>query len=186
MSKSVLDLIEIAETFTEGDSITDLNGLMWTNEFLQHKLGADAFIRLTQDYTNSVAGTEYDLPITLERVHKVDRFRASDMVDKMERYKAFVIDYPKVIFEDDGHFKLHYMVLPTELTDVEDMVEVDPVFYLPCELWIAYRHLTNDDEDNAAPNTLGQLRLQEFYVALNNSVIQRRKKFSLAYRIRRG
>jgi hypothetical protein len=189
MSKTALQLLTAAQTLTEDDNITSANGLIWTNEFLTEKLGVDAMIKLTRDYPNSVAHESYDLPTDFDRTHKVDEYSTSAMtstVDRLDdRYFDYEIDEEYIIFYTDGNYKLHYFVLPTEITTINDAVNIDPVFYSPCKLYLGYRQLTFGDEDNAAPNTLGQLRLQEFYAALNKSIAERKKKFKLKHKIRR-
>lgn len=189
MSKTALQLLTAAETLTEDDNITSANGLIWVNEFLTEKLGTDAMIKMTKDYPNSVAHESYDLPTDFDRIHKVEEFNSSTMtstVDRLdERYKDHEIDDDQIIFNTDGNFKLHYFILPSEIATINDVVNIDPVFYQPCKLYMAYRQLTFGDEDNAAPNTLGNLRMQEFYTALNKSIAERKKKFKLKHKIRR-
>ena len=188
MPKTGLQLMTEAQTLTEDEKIKSANGLIWLNEFLSEKLGSNAMIKSTEDYPNSVAHTSYSLPIGFEKLHKVEEYTTSAMtstVDRInDRYKDFEIDDETILFEDDGQFKLHYFILPTELTTINDTVSIDPSFYFSCKLWLAYRQLTFSDEDNAASNSLGQLRMQEFYNALNTSVNERKQKFKLKHRIR--
>ena len=189
MSKTALQLLAAAETLTEDDDITSANGLIWVNEFLTEKLGADAMIKDTEDYPASVAHASYSLPADFNRAHKVDEYSSTAMtstVDRLEeRYFDYEIDDDKIIFNTDGNYKLHYFTLPAEITTINDAVDIDPVFYQPCKLYMAYRQLTFGDEDNAASNTLGNLRMQEFYAALNKSIAERKKKFKLKHKIRR-
>ncbi len=189
MAKTALQLLTAAETLTEDEDITSINGLIWINEFLTEKLGADAMIKLTKDYPNAVAHESYVLPTDFNRLHKIESYVSANMastIDRLDgRYFDYEIDDENIIFNDNGNFKMHYFILPSEISTINDEVDIDPIYYHPCKLYIAYRQLTFDDEDNAAPNTLGQLRMQEFYAALNKSIAERKKKFTLKHKIRR-
>jgi len=176
-----------AESLTEGDTITDANALLWINEFLTSNLRADAMIKNSEDYTDKAYDTWYDLPTDFEEMFRVDEYYSSSMNDQdfYREYFGYEIQDTKIKFDIDGNFRLVYFKLPTELETIDSNAAVDSVFYLPCALWVTYRHLTNDDEDNARNQTLGQLRLQEYALALREAKTQRKKRFKKKRKIKR-
>lgn len=181
------NLVKAAETFTEDDSIKSANGLLWINEFLDI-LGSDAMIYSTQDYVSSTSKTWYNLPITCDSVHRVDEYSGASMLDSEfeDKYAGYEVLDTKIKFSDDGHYRLRFFIKPTKLTAITENVVIDESFYMALKLYVAYRQLTFDDEDNAAPNTLGRERYQQFQMALGTAVNDRKKKFKTKRRIRMG
>lgn len=177
----------MAESLTEGDTISEANVILWINEFLTKKLRTKAMIKDTQDYISSAADTYYPLPADFEEVFKIDEYISSDMSEDhiYKEYFKYQLDDIQLKFQDAGHFRLHYFKLPTALTALTGNVEIDSCFYEACYTWVAYRALTNDDEDNAKNQSLGQLRYGEFLSALNEGVRDRNRKIRKTHRIRR-
>jgi len=178
----------LAESFTEADTITDANALLWINEFLTGNLREGAGIKDTESYVNSTKYTKYSLPVDFLAEHKVEEYTSATVLDTefYRDYVHFIIDDGYISFDSDGHFKLHYFILPTELAAIGTAMTVNQVFDKPCALWLAYRHLTNDDEDNARSQSLGQLRLIEYSNEIKRAINERMRLFRKKRRIGRA
>lgn len=176
-----------AQSLTESDTISDSNALLWINEFLTSILRGDACLKETQNFNNVTAGQWYGLNSDVEEVFKVEQYGSSSFsdADYSGDYYDYTMDDERIKFDYASYYKLHYFRLPDEIDAIGDEVKIDSVFYLSCATWIAYRHLCNDDEDNAKAQTLGQLRLSEFSTAFVAAKAQRRTKFKIARKIRR-
>jgi len=187
-NKTGTQLKALAESYTEADTITDANALLWINEFLMNNLRGNAGIKASQNFVNSTRLTKYPLPATFITEYKVEEYTTSVVADTdfYREYSDYTIEDDKISFNTDGHYKLSYFILPTELATIGTAMTVNQVFDKPCALWIAHRHLTNDDEDNAKNQTLGQLRLMEYVSEFQRSINDRMKLFKKRRRIRRG
>lgn len=187
-NKTGTQIKALAESYTEGDTITDANALLWINEFLVNNLREGAGIKDTQNYTSSIARTRYDMPTGAILVHKMEKYSTSAMTDTEyhEEYFNYEIEDDEIWFEENGNFKLTFFVLPTELTAIGSTMTVNQMFDKACALWLAYRYLTNDDEDNAKSQSLGQLRLAEYSGELRMAISNRMNMFKKKRRIRRG
>lgn len=177
----------LAESFTEGDTITDANALLWINEFLVSNLRDKAKIKDTEDYPNSIKYTKYTIPTDFIGIYKIEEYISSGLED-VNLYRDYVnysIDDDDISFNSDGHFKLSYFKLPTELATIGTTMTVNQIFDKSCALWVAYRHLTNDDEDNAKSQSLGQLRLQEYQYEFKIACVDRAKLYKKKHNIRR-
>jgi len=170
-----------------GNSISSDNALLWINEFLYNKLREKAMIISTEDYTDSIYNTWYSLPADFEDVHRVDEYSNNGMasINWYDEYFEYEIRDDDIKFKKSGHYRLTYMVLPTKLTSLIGNIEIDSCFYQACALWMAYRALTNDDEDNAQSQTLGQLRLDEFNYSFHEAIKRRESKFKKKRKIRK-
>lgn len=177
--KSGRELMEIANTFTEGDAMNPSNALTWINEFLSSKLGADAKIKVEKEYLRVGSDGLYKLPEDFAETYKVRR------KGSRRRIFDYELDGNTICFRAEGDLILEYFSLPKEIPTIHSYVEIDPVFYHPLTLWLAYRFLSYDDEDQVVPNSLGNTRMVEYNIALTESKKQRAKKFRAKTRIRR-
>ena len=182
-----LILLGEAQTLTEDDKIKSANGVIWINEFIDI-LGSNAMIYSSYDYVDSIAKIWYDLPATCNDIYMVDEYLNSSMLDSDFQYEyiRYHVLNNRIKFSDDGNYRIHYFTNPIKILAVTDEVDIDDSFYLPLKLYVAYRQLTFDDADNAAPNTLGRERYLQFQQSLSISVDNRKKKFKKKYRIRRS
>lgn len=186
MSKTGTQLKPICQSLAEAIVISDAQFIMWANDFLVNKLRTKAMIKSTQLYANSVNNTNYALPATFEEVWKVEQFSDSSMTEpnKYGEYFDYELDEGYIQFSDSGHFKLHYFILPTEISVISGSIAIDSAFYKPLCLWVAYCALTNDDEDNALPSSLGIQRFREFHAAMSDAINDRKSRIKKPRRIR--
>ncbi len=181
------NLLLLANSYTEGDVVSDTNGLLWINDFLAYELREKAMIKDTQTYPTSLALTKYTVPTDFVGEMKVEEYPNSSFNDTecYGLYHQYTIEDDKIWFEHDGDYKLTFFNAPTPLATLASDVAIDPVFNQACALYVAYRYLTNDDEDNAANQSLGMLRYQEYRTALIKAIDMRKKKFKTKHRIRK-
>lgn len=186
MADTGTSILALASTLTEGDTISSANGLIWINEFIR-RLGVNAYSSDTEDYASSVAYTWYSLPTDFAKTYAVEAFSTTAMADAdyMGAYKGFEIRKDKIRFLADGNFKLTYFKLPAQLSAIGDTFTPDAVFFEACALFVAYRYLTNDDEDNAKNGSLGVKREGEYYAAQQLAIGERRRLYPRTYRMRR-
>lgn len=177
----------LAESYTEGDVISEAKALLWINEFLTSNLRGKAGIKDYQKYPSSIKNKRYAIPTDFIDMYKVEEYASSGMEDTelYKVYKNYDIDDEDISFGSDGHFKMSYFRLPNELAAIGSVMTVDQVFDKPCALWVAYRYLTNDDEDNAVNPSLGVLRLQEYQSEFKIACNDRMKRFKKKHSIRR-
>ena len=165
-----------AQTLTDGGTISDANALIWINEFLTQKLGIYAYIVGADNQASAAADTWIALPADYEDIFKVEEFAASTLTGESIDYTSFEIFNGSIRYAGAGSYKNHYLKLPTALTALTGAMPTDQCFDLACATWLAYRQLTNTDDDNAEPNTLGAKREKEFYKELERSAAYRRRK----------
>lgn len=177
----------LANSLTEGDIIDDDNALIWINEFLEYKLRDKAYIRDFQDLDNVKAKEVQYLDSNAERIHRVMRYSNETMEDReyISDYAGYDQNDDEITFENDGHYRIWFFRSPKPIDTLADEIKINSFFYEPCALWLAYRYMTNDDEDNARGQSLGQLRLQEFWQSLNEATAAVRGRFSKRHQIRR-
>lgn len=185
--KTGTELQTWANSLTEGDTISNANALLWINEFLTAKLAGDAMIKETQNYGDSNELSWYDLPSDYELAYKVEEYAANTFGDGdyCRLYGEYDIDDEYIRFRTAGHYKLAYFRAPDEIAALADNVKIDKCFYLACATWLAYRFLTNDDEDNAIQQSLGELRRKEFNDEMAIAVQRRMQRFRVKRTIRR-
>lgn len=201
--KTGTQLHTLANGLTEGDTLTAVQALMWLNEFLMY-LGPEAKILQKQNYPDTISGDVKVLPSDFEEYYRMEMF--SDNTYSMsnsqprEVNKSYwdTVGPEELRIKCSGNYRLYYFSSPDELATTKTTgtaevlaadaltndVEIDPVFYGAATLWMAYRFLTNDDEDNAKNGSLGRQRLDEYTMAYNGAVAKRRAKFSSSGRIR--
>ena len=177
MAKTGTQVKALAESLTEQLTLDSGSVLLWINEFLTQELGGDAMIVDYEDYDTDGIAREY-LPAGIVKILKVDQYSSSSMADAdyLNPYHDYETYDEYIKFDDDGYFRLHYNVIPEEITAIGDELGIDDCFFQSCSLWVAWRGLTNDDEDNAAPNSLGYIRLQE-YMTEKDAAVKRRRVF---------
>lgn len=165
-----------AQTLIDTDTIIDDNALIWINEFLTQKLGIYAYLISLDNQASASADTWIALPATYEDIFKVESFAASTLTGESIDYTSFEIFNSKIRYKTAGNYVNHYLTMPTELSAISGTMPTDKCFDLACATWLAYRHLTNKDEDNAAPETLGAKREKEFYTELERAAAYRKRK----------
>lgn len=176
MAKTGTQIQTWANTLTDGGAISDANALIWINEFLTQKLGIYAYVLATDDQLTAAENTWISLPAACEDMFKVEKFAGTTATGESIDYTSWETFNGKIRYKDSGVYRNHYIALPTELTALTSNVAVDQCFYLACATWLAYRYLTNSDEDYAVSNTIGTKREQEFYKELERSVNYRKRK----------
>lgn len=144
-------------------------------------------IRDTENYPDSMALVKYSLPADFIGQMKVESYPNSSFNDAecYGVYHWYKLEEDKIWFYHDGHYKLTFFNLPDVLITLASDIDVDPVFNQACALYVAYRFLTNDDEDNAREQSLGMLRYQEYRTSLARATDARNKLFKNKHRIRK-
>lgn len=187
MVKTGVQIKTMAQTYAEGMPISDTNTIIWINNFLVDKLRVKAYLSSTQIYPDSVANTDYTLPATFKKIWSVESYAdaACTEPNKYGEFYGFSLSDDHIQFDTGGNFKLTYFYLPAPITAISGPIAIDDVFYHACALWVAYCALTDDDEDNALPNSLGMQRFREYHVAMAEAMIEVKQRRTKRHRIRR-
>lgn len=165
-----------AQTLIDSGTISDANALIWINEFLSQKLGIYAYIISADNQASAAADTWIALPAAYEDIFKVESYVAVALTGECIDYTSFEIFNSSIRYKTAGNYKNHYLTIPTALAAIGGTMPTDQCFDLACATWLAYRQLTNKDDENAAPNTLGAKREKEFYTELERAAAYRKRK----------
>ena len=186
MPKTGTQIKTWAESLTEQITLDATSVILWINEFLTQELGSDAMVVDTQDYPNTDYNTWNALPDDFSVAFKVESFGSSGMaaaefLGQLYDYEVFDTN---IKLNANGNYRLHYTTVPAEIVAIGASIVVDDCFNKAGALWVAYRGLTNDDEDNAKSGSLGMLRLQEYMTEKPVAIKARKTRFHKRGRIR--
>lgn len=148
-------ILAAANTHTEGDTISDAQGLALINECILLDLGKDAKVTATAlgvPLGSQAANTWAALPAGLLEIFEI-AVAGQDTPYYGEMYGqsycgAFDIRGGYIRFPVAGEYTLQYYALPTVLSVLTGTPAINALFHAPMALYVASRYKSYDDEEN--------------------------------------
>jgi len=144
------EILAMASTHTEGDTVDNTEGLKFINEWLLMDLGRDAGITDSEAITVVTADTWYALP--------ADFIEETEILKDGQPYwgtfygvryaGTFDIRNGFIRFPYSGVFTVYHIRRPAAIAALTESPEVNEVFHYPGSLYVAYRYKYYDDEDS--------------------------------------
>lgn len=144
------EILAMASTHTEGDTVGVTEGLKFINEWLLMDLGRDAGITDSEPITAVAADTWYNLPagfIEETEILKDDKPYWGTFYG-INYTGDFDIRNGQIRFPYAGVFTVYYIRRPAAITTLTESPEVNEVFHYPGSLYVAMRYKYYDDEDS--------------------------------------
>lgn len=169
------EILLMANLHTEGDTISNAEGLMYINEWLLMDLGGDAGIVDSANVALQRANDWVNLP--------VDFIEETEILKGNEPYwgSYYGLNYGgdydirngQIRFPEEGEYTIFYIRRPAPITKLSDTPEINAVFHQCGAIYVAMRYKTYDDE-----NSNDAQRLRAEYDMYRERAIQEHKKIS--------
>lgn len=165
------EILAQAELNAEDLEVDETQGLALINECLVQDLGLEAGVITTQAI-DAVADTWYTMDDAIVEIFEITEANSTapyygsmygEMYDGMFDIRDNMIRFPI-----DGTFTIYGKCLPDTMTALSQIPSVNPLWHYPISIYVAYRGLWIEDEDDtAAP------KLEKKYLRLRDEVLQK-------------